>query len=107
MSVWYYTCKNCNEPASEYDIINCENGHELCSDCLPFELSTIGTADDIFRECHKEILTNKMLQKYIINTREYGYSLREEFCPVCQREIRNKQDPEYQEYLRLKDKFEN
>lgn len=106
MSVDYFICENCNEAHSEYDRIICENEHYLCSGCLPEELSKIGICDDIHLMCNKEYTTNEILQKYIVETDEFGWTLKKEFCPVCQREERNKKDPEYKEYLRLKKKFE-
>ena len=106
MGVYYFTCENCREARSEYDQITCENEHYLCSRCLPEELSKIGIADDIHLLCNKEDATNEMLQKYIVETDEFGWTLRKEYCPVCQKEERNKKDPEYSEYLRLKKKFE-
>ena len=106
MSVDYFICENCNGAHSEYDRIICENEHYLCSGCLPEELSKIGICDDIHLMCNKEYTTNEILQKYIVETNEFGWTLKKEFCPECQREERNKKDPEYKEYLRLKKKFE-
>ena len=40
------------------------------------------------------------------NFHKYGIELKKEFCPICNKEKGLEKDPEYKEYLRLKNKFE-
>ena len=125
MSVSWFTCSNCHEVSSEYDRIYCEECEtELCGCAIPKELkkyisiwenvwSCVQTdSEDNFIPieeaemlCEDNLpeLFNKYL-KYDGNT--YGLVLRKEYCPICAKRAQFKEDPEYQEYLRLKKKFE-
>lgn len=120
MSVWYFSCKNCGEAASEYDEIHCEKCEsEMCSCAMPDEIGELCECwEDVWyfittdvnnkivkaKECKEDY--TKLFRKYFSVNDDYGLVLKEEYCPVCQKEKDNEKDPEYKEYLRLKVKFE-
>ena len=122
MGVDLFTCENCHGVSTEYDEIWCEEEHQLCGCAMPEELGKafgggivwddlfgIITEDDNYNviprdEADKD--KTEIIQKYLTSNDDYGIVLRKEHCPVCQRIKKNKQDPEYEEYLRLKIKFE-
>lgn len=96
MGVDYHTCDNCNEAMSEYDYLCCEDGHILCDYCLPKDLiEKYGNADSIEWE-------DEITLKYCLETDDYGLTLKKEFCPICLKEEKYKDDKQYKEFLRLK-----
>ena len=121
MSVWYFSCENCNEAASEYDEIHCEKCESaLCSCAMPEEIHKLcGCWEDIWNHINTDKDNNiipkveedeekaAIFRKYLSCNDYYGIVLKEEYCPVCQRRKENEKDPEYAEYLRLKAKFDN
>jgi hypothetical protein len=120
MGVDYFSCENCREASSEYNEIYCEKCESRLCDCvMPDELSKLcGCWDDawyfITTDGNNNIIKaqgckedyTKLFKKYCSVNDDYGLVLKEEYCPICQREKENKEDPEYKEYLRLKAKFE-
>lgn len=102
MSLDLFTCENCGGAHTAYDRFICENEHELCSYCLPDYFSEIGCSDDIYGKCNQNFSTDKDLQAYIGKNDDLGYFLKKEYCPVCQKKEKHKDDPQYKEYLRLK-----
>lgn len=115
MSVDYFVCESCGEPLSEYHEFQCENEHTICTYCLPKDLQNLGSEDshygvcvnDLYGICRNNWNENKeVLQKYIVENEDYGYVLKKEWCPICQKEEKYKDDPQYQEYLRLKKIYE-
>lgn len=123
MGVDYFSCDNCHEAHSEYNEIWCEGEHQLCNCAMPQEIEDIcgATWDNIHDyitygkeegtvEIRSELVREedeKVFQKYLSSNDDYGIVLKKEYCPLCQRIEKNKQDPEYEEYLRLKRKFED
>ena len=121
MGVRYFVCKNCQTAESEYNEVFCEKCEsQLCSCAIPEELKEyikiwediweyikIDADDNIIpksKTCDKEV---EIIKKYLIyDSKGYGIELKHEYCPICNREDKNKIDPEYKEYLRLKAKFE-
>ena len=124
MSVWYFSCENCREAHSEYNEIHCEEcENSLCSCAMPDEIRELcGCWEDIFKyitespEIGESVIikrnddvsdeTLKIFKKYLAINDDYGIVLKEEYCPVCQKRKINEKDSEYEEYLRLKAKFE-
>ena len=121
MGVDYFSCASCNEAHSEYDRIYCENcENNFCSCVMPDELAkTFGCWDDVWlaitvdendniipREEKYSDITEVIKQYCIVDNTMYGLELKHEYCPICKKEKENKLDPEYEEYLRLKRKFE-
>ena len=121
MSVRFFTCKDCKETSSEYNEIICEKCESsLCGCIIPTELKDyIDCWDQIWhyidadendniiaREGYEDDL--EVFKKYLnYNSSTYGLVLKEEYCPICNKKKKDEQDPEYKEYLRLKEKFEN
>lgn len=116
MGVDYFNCKNCGEISSEYDRIYCEHcEQELCSCALPEELQSYGYWNNVYATINLDDDDNiiqdteaaQTIAKYIsFNMNGYGYELKQEYCPVCKKQNKYLNDPEYKEYLRLKAKFE-
>jgi hypothetical protein len=120
MGVDYFSCANCGEAHSEYDQITCDKCESyLCSCAMPEELQKqCGCWEDIYlyittdsegnivkaRDCNED--DSEIFRKYLTVNEDYGVVLKEEYCPICTRRKKNSEDPEYQEYLRLKAKFE-
>ena len=120
MSVWYFSCANCNSAQSEYNEIHCETCESSLCDCaMPDEIHELCNCwEDIWnfinvnsqnkivkdKACKEDYV--KLFRKYLTCNDDYGVVLREEYCPICQRRKENEKDPEYKEYLRLKAKFD-
>ena len=120
MGVRFFTCKNCHQPSSEYNEVKCQEcGNSLCDCAIPQELkdyfdcwdsiwSYIDVDDEdniVAREGYEDYL--EVFKKYLTyDSNTYGIVLKEEYCPLCQKRKENEKDPEYREYLRLKEKFE-
>ena len=116
----YFSCQNCNQASSEYDEIHCATCESnLCSCAMPDEIAELCSCwEDIWNfirtNSSNKIIKNpackqdytKIFRKYLTSNDEYGLALKEEYCPICQREKENEKDPEYKEYLRLKTKFD-
>ena len=125
MSVRFFHCKGCGEEASEYDEITCEScGNSLCSCTIPEELQEyLSCWDEVWRYIDTEYIEEKdeyrviarngnegklpLFGKYLSYSNDYGLALREKYCPICKKRKEDEKDPEYKEYLRLKEKFEN
>ena len=121
MGVRYFNCKGCGNPSSEFDEIVCEDCHgSFCSCAVPDELKEfISCWDEVWRFVsvdeennlvskpgHEDTL--EVFKKYLnYNGDTYGLVLRKEYCPRCSRAAELAKDPEYKEYLRLKEKFCN
>ena len=121
MSVSFFTCKNCNEVSSEYNRIYCQECEtELCDCTIPEELKKyINIWEDVWDyvgvDHDDKFISNKdakedlaeLFNKYLIyDSHMYGLALRKEYCPICALKAKYEEDPEYEEYLRLKKKFE-
>ena len=120
MSVWYFSCKNCGGTVSEYDEIHCEKCEsEMCSCAMPEEIRKLcGCWEDVWNyinydrdnnivkaeKCEKDY--TELFKKYFSVNDDYGLVLKESYCPICQKRKEDEKDPEYEEYLRLKAKFE-
>ena len=121
MSVWYFSCKNCGDAASEYNEIHCEACEVTLCDCVMpkeikdlcnvwdnlYEYVTSDKDNNIIGKEGTDKATVEVFRKYLSCNDDYGIVLKEEYCPICQKRLKNEQDPEYKEYLRLKEKFEN
>ena len=121
MGVNYFSCKNCGEATTDYDLIYCTNCEsELCSCSMPKELKElcncwdsvwyyVGVDKDNNIQPNANCTENytELFRKYLTYTNRYGFELKEEYCPICQRRKEMEKDPEYKEYLRLKAKFDN
>ena len=121
MSVRFFTCKNCGEASSEYNEIVCEKCEKsLCGCAIPEELKEyidcwdgiwhyidIDEKDNIIaREGYEDYID--VFRKYLIHDGTmYGLELKHEYCPICSKIKEYEKDPEYKEYLRLKEKFED
>ena len=120
MSVWYFSCQNCNEAHSEYNEIHCEKCESSLCDCaMPDEIHKLcGCWEDMWNfintNSENKIIQNQdckenyveLFGKYLTCNDDYGIVLKEKYCPICQRRNENEKDPEYKEYLRLRAKFE-
>lgn len=120
MSVRFFTCKNCHEASSEYNEIHCEECEQsLCGCAIPEELKNyLKCWEDVWEyidiDEHDNIVAAKgyessidTFKKYLkYDPYEYGLELKKEYCPICNKKKELEKDPEYEEYLRLKAKFE-
>ena len=121
MSVDLFSCDYCKGAATEYDRIYCEHGHELCNCVMPTEIAklcgcwedvycyiTIDEHDKIIKREQCEHDYSELFSNFLTyNGDTYGILLKSEYCPLCSKIKQNSLDPEYQEYLRLKKKFES
>ena len=121
MGVRFFSCESCKSPASEYNEIFCEGceGH-LCGCAIPEELSPfIRIWEDIWEFVDTDEKDNliprsedyeekaELINRFLTyNSNTYGLVLKKDFCPICNKGKENRKDPEYEEYLRLKKKFE-
>ena len=124
MGVRFFSCENCKEARSEYDEIYCEKcERQLCQCSIPKELKKyISIWEDVWEyittddkdniipaddsEYDEEVV--ELFKKYLTYDSEtYGLLLKKEYCPLCKLDEKLSEDPEYKEYLRLKNKFEN
>ena len=121
MGVSFFTCQNCKNVSSEYSRIYCEKCEsEMCGCAIPEELKkyisiwedvwsyiTTDQYDNIIPAKDSEEDLSELFKKYLTyDGNMYGLEIKEEFCPVCQKNKKHENDPEYEEYLRLKKKFE-
>lgn len=120
MGVRFFTCKNCRSASSEYNEIHCEGCEKsMCSCAIPEELKDyLNCWEDVWEyiniDDNDELIANKdyddylpVFKKYLkYDFHKYGIELKKEFCPICNKEKELEKDPEYKEYLRLKNKFE-
>ena len=121
MGVSYFSCDNCGNATSEYDQVYCHNCERtMCSCAMPDEIHklcgcwedvwnyvTTDKDDNIVKNPNCEEDYSGLFNKYLIyNTYRYGLELKEEFCPLCNKDKKYMNDPEYKEYLKLKAKFD-
>ena len=122
MGVRFFTCGNCKGISSEYNEVYCPKcGEQLCQCAIPEELKkyiriwedvweyVTTDAEDNFipAEGCEEDLT-ELFSKYLVyDSYDWGLELKPEYCPICNKEKEFEKDPEYKEYLRLKEKFKN
>lgn len=105
MSIRFFTCKNCNSPASEYNEIYCESCEsQLCSCSIPDELkSFINIWEDLwdyveidgydnitYKSDGEDKEKTDIIKKYITyDFNKYGLELKKEFCPICNKKTKN------------------
>lgn len=121
MGVDYFSCENCGAATSEYDKVFCEKCESrMCSCAMPEEIAKLcGCWEDVWNYMTTDDKDNiiprkglnedysELFKKYLTyDTYKYGLELKEEFCPICQKRKVDEKDPEYENYLRLKRKFE-
>ena len=88
------------------DYFNTDCCNEILDDCGDYGRRCLHE-HFICYECFEAANGFPMEEEHMVEDKYECRVLGEKFCPVCQEIAKNKQDPEYAEYLRLKAKFED
>lgn len=124
-----FVCAVCGEIESGYDLSlsdcemsRCEHGHEFHNSHAELDFFEDGTREEKYELLKKSGYTYDTVQlekdfveltdeefddKYeqVLMDSVVDFGVPEKYCPACQKIAEYLKDPEYQEYLRLKQKF--